>query len=188
MAKRQQRWVLGGGIGSGKSEVRKLLRGHGFRTVDADLVGHAVVAGPGLSAVAKRWPEVVKEGEVDRKALAEIVFGDLGALAELEAITHPMIFGKIEADLESFEGAVLVEVPLIEGFEGWSRMVVDAPDNKRFERCVDRGMEPGDVSRRMASQPTRSEWLASAELVVPNHGSIDELRLTVSSLVALLSP
>ena len=179
--------MLSGGIGSGKSEVRKLLHDHGFRTFDADSVGHEVLVGPGLAAVAKRWPEVVKEGEVDRRALAEIVFGDAGALAELEAITHPMIFGKIEADLEGFEGMAVVEVPLTEGFEDWSRMVVDAPDEKRFERCVDRGMVPGDISRRMASQPTRSEWLAGADLIVPNHGTIDELRSTVSRLVPGLS-
>ena len=187
MTKRQQRWALTGGIGSGKSEVGRLLGGHGIRTVDADSVGHEVLAGPGFFEVAERWPGVVLEGEIDRKALGEIVFSDLDALAELEAITHPMIFGKIEADLEGFVGVAVVEVPLIGGLRGWSRMVVDAPDDKRFERSVDRGMEPGDVTRRMASQPPRSEWLASADLIVPNQGSIDELRSTVSRLVPRLS-
>ena len=188
MTKRQRRWALSGGIGSGKSEVRSILRGIGIRTVDADSVGHEVLAGPGLSEVAKRWPGVVRKGEIDRKALAEIVFGDFGALAELEAITHPMIFGRIEAELEGFDGVAVVEVPLISDFEDWSRMVVDAPDAKRFKRCVDQGMEPRDVSRRMASQPTRSEWLASADLLVPNQGSIYELRSTVLRLIPLLSP
>ena len=186
MAKRQQRWILSGGIGSGKSEVRRLFRSFGIWTLDADSLGHEILAGSGFAQVAERWPEVVKEGEIDRKALARIVFGDLEALTELEAITHPLIFSRIESYVKAVDGVAVVEAPLIGDFGGWSRVVVDASDDRRFERSVGRGMDPGDVSRRMASQPTRSEWLAIADLVIPNHGSIDELRSTVSKLVPLL--
>jgi dephospho-CoA kinase len=174
--------VLSGGIGSGKSEVRRLLDGLGVRTIDADSVGHAVLAEEGFNAVSARWPEVVVAGDVDRNALAAIVFADPRQLADLEAITHPLIFGRIQADLERFDGVAVVEMPLIGIDLGWPTMVVDAPDETRIERAVARGMERAEVERRMRAQPTRAEWLASADLVIPNHGTLDDLKETVESV------
>ena len=163
------RWVITGGIGSGKSEVRRLLAERGIHTVDADTVGHLVLAGEGLTAVAERWPDVILEGQINREALARIVFDDPGELKVLEAITHPLIFGRIEADLKSFSGVAVVEMPLLETSMGWPVIVVDADDEARLRRAVQRGMSEADVRRRMASQPGRAEWLAAADVVVPNH-------------------
>jgi len=178
-----RRWLLTGGIGSGKSEVRRLLEEHGIRTIDADSVGHAVLEHEALPAVAKRWPDVVVNGVVDRSRLAEIVFAQPAELAELEAITHPLIFGRIEAELEGFEGIAVVEVPLIITGWGWPRMVVDAPDEIRLQRAVARGMGRDDVQRRMDAQPSRGEWLAAADVVVPNGLDLDRLEETVELLV-----
>jgi dephospho-CoA kinase len=169
------RWLITGGIGSGKTEVRRLLAVRGIHTVDADAVGHLVLAGEGLAPVAERWPDVVLEGQIDRQALARIVFDDRGELEVLEAITHPLIFGRIEADLKGFSGVVVVEVPLLEGPKGWPMIVVDADDETRLRRAVERGMSEADVRRRMASQPSRAEWLAAADVVVPNHDRIQHL-------------
>ena len=113
MSSSDGRWLITGGIGSGKSEVRRLLAERGIRTVDTDAVGHRVLAAEGLTPVAERWPGVVLEGQIDRKALASIVFDDPGELEVLEAITHPLIFGRIEADLKGFSGVVVVEMPLL---------------------------------------------------------------------------
>ena len=167
-----------------------MFEGLGIWTLDADSVGSRDFwAGPGLSEVAERWPEVVVNGEINRKALARIVFADLEALAELEAITHPLIFSRIESYVETVDGIAVVEAPLIGGFGGWPRVVVDAfRRQSASKRAVGRGMDTGDVSRRMAAQPSRSRWLANADLVIPNHGSIDALKATVSKLVPLLFP
>ena len=116
-------------------------RMRGIRTVDADAVGHLVLAGEGLAPVAERWPDVVLEGQIDRQALARIVFDDPGELKVLEAITHPLIFGRIEADLKGFSGVVVVEMPLLETSMGWPVIVVDADDETRLRRAVQRGME-----------------------------------------------
>ena len=183
MSSRQRRWLLSGGIGSGKSEVRRILHDLGVYTIDADTVGHRVLEGPALAPVAERWPEVIKDGTIDRAALARIVFSDLAELRELETITHPLIFGRIEAELEGFADAVVVEMPLITGLEGWRRMVVDAWDEVRLERAVQREMSREDVVARMASQPSRSEWLALADLVIPNHGSLFDLVGTVDQFI-----
>jgi dephospho-CoA kinase len=185
-----RRWLLSGGIGSGKSEVGRLFAAAGIRVVDADRMGHRVLepAGKGFAAVANRWPEVLRDGVIDRGRLAGIVFADPGQLRELESLTHPYIFGMIRDELEGFDGLAVVEVPIIETGLLWPRMVVDAPDELRFERTLERGMSTDDVRARMASQPSRAQWLASADLVIPNHGSLEELEQTVAEVVPYLAP
>ena len=187
MTSQHRRWLLTGGIGSGKSEVRRLLEEHGIRTIDADSVGHEVLREEALQEVSKHWPDVVVDGVVDRSRLAEIVFSQPAELAELEAITHPLIFGRIEAELEGFEGIAVVEAPVIDFGANWARMVVDTPDETRVQRAVARGMRSEDVKRRMGSQPGRAQWLAAADLVVPNQGSLGKLSETVDVLVAYLA-
>lgn len=181
-----RRWLLVGGIGSGKSSVRKLLADHGVRTIDADAVGHLVLADEAFHAVAGRWPDVVLEGQIDRKALAAIVFDDSDQLVVLESITHPLIFGRIRADLEDFSGIAVVEMPLLDSELGWPRMVVDATDEVRIDRAIGRGMQRSDVERRMESQPSRGDWLAAADVVIPNHGTPEEMELTVNALADYL--
>jgi dephospho-CoA kinase len=162
------------------------LAERGVHTIDADAVGHQVLAEEGFDPVAERWPAVVLEGKIDRKALARIVFGDPNELAALEAITHPLIFGRIHGDLEGFSGVAVVEMPLLALDLDWHRLVVDAEDGVRIQRSLDRGMDLGDVRRRMSSQPSRAEWLGAADVVIPNHDSREELQETVTLVEGLL--
>jgi dephospho-CoA kinase len=183
MASGQPRWALIGGIGSGKSEVRRILETLGIRTIDADSVGHDVLTTEALAPVAERWPEVVVDGVIDRARLAAIVFSDGEQLRALEGITHPIIFGRIRQDLQGYPGVAVVELPLLEGIPGWKRIVVDARDELRLRRAVERGMAPADAARRLAMQPSRAEWLARADLVITNHGDRRDLHDSVSRLV-----
>ncbi|MEX2251170.1 MAG: dephospho-CoA kinase [Acidimicrobiia bacterium] len=185
MTSENRRWLLTGGIGSGKTEVGRLLVASGIRVVDADRMGHRVLepAGKAFAAVANRWPEVLHDGVIDRGRLAGIVFADPGQLRELEALTHHHIFGTIRGELEGFERVAVVEVPILETGLAWPRMVVDAPDDVRFERALERGMSTEDVRARMASQPSRAQWLASANLVIPNQGTLEELAETVAAVL-----
>ena len=164
--------------------MRRLLDQRGVRTIDSDSIGHEVLepAGPAFDEVSATWPSVVVGGRIDRGALAGIVFEDADELRRLEAITHPHIFGRIEEEAAS-DGVVVVEMPVLSGLgEGWRRMVVDARDEVRLQRAIDRGMGEADARARMARQPTRAEWLAAADLVVPNHATKYELREAVSLL------
>lgn len=183
-----RRWVLSGGLASGKSKVRKILEAEGVLTIDADSVGHAVLqpAGPAYTQVAERWPDVVREGEIHRPSLASMVFNDPDELAALEGITHPYIFDTINARVEGVESVVVVEIPLLShGLgDGWSRIVVDCRDDTRLDRAVARGMNEDDARSRMTAQPRREEWLAVADLVIPNHGEEQELHEAVMSLSA----
>lgn len=164
--------------------VREFLGEHDINTIDADSIGHEVLmpGGPAVEAVSERWPETVSGGVVDRKKLGSTVFADEKELRYLESITHPAIFAEILSRVASLDSLVVVEIPLlVQPFDPpWKRIVVDAPDPVRRQRTIDRGSDPDDVDRRMAAQPSRQEWLAQADLVIPNHGTLAELEDAVS--------
>lgn len=190
MAAQHDRWILCGGLATGKTQVRRLLEEAGVPTIDADSVGHKVLepGGPAFDAVAARWPSVVVEGRIDRRALAGVVFEDSTQLAELESITHPIIFDRIRPQVEGIAGAAVVEMPILSDRmgAGWGRIVVDSRDEARLHRAVERGMTVTDARARIASQPSRKRWLAAADVVIPNHGSREALVETVTVIVDTL--
>jgi dephospho-CoA kinase len=182
-----------GGIGAGKSTVGSMFGELGARVIDADEVGHEVLepGGAAFSAVVERWPHVVEGGRVDRAALATVVFTDLDQLAELEAVTHPAIGRTIEARASAADSrAVVVELPLMRRMlgEGWTWVVVDASDETRLNRAVARGGDPQDVKRRMAAQPSRSEWLEAADYIITNDGDLGSLQRQVQAVWGRLGP
>jgi len=172
--------ILTGGIGSGKSAVGRVLAERGATVVHADAIGHGIIEPEGLvfREVAQRWPQVVVDGRIDRRALGRIVFEDPQQLAELEAITHPAIRESIMKQVEESQASlIVVELPLLADLlgDGWTRVVVDAPVDVRHRRLEERGMDPDEIDGRMAAQPSREEWLAAADHVVDNSGSLDDL-------------
>lgn len=184
---------LTGGIGSGKSEVARLLAAHGAVVVDADALAREAVAPgtPGLAAVVAEFgPEVLAaDGSLDRAALGRVVFGDDTRLAALEAIVHPYV-GRRSAELmgAATPGSVVVyDVPLLvekglqDGYD--VVVVVDAADETRLRRLVElRGMPEADARERMAAQADRQARLAVADHVVANDGDLDALRLQVDRI------
>jgi dephospho-CoA kinase len=174
-----QRFLLTGGIGSGKTTTAAIFESLGARVISADLIGHTVIApqGEAFAAVAARFPEAVVGGSIDRSRLAATVFADQRELHALEEITHPAIREQIAEEVAGLDGVVLVEVPLITDFlgPGWGRIVVDAPVPVRLERLLARGMTREDAEARISVQPTRGEWLEVADLVVDNRGDLAAL-------------
>lgn len=195
---------LAGGIGTGKSAVSSLLAGYGAAVVDADLIAREVVlpGGPAYAPVLERFgPSVVAaDGTLDRAALASIVFADPSALADLDAITHPVIgevMGERMAALASEAEAggdadadpvVVAVIPLlasrhVEALGLRAVVVVDCPEEVATARLVrERGMSETDVRRRMAAQPSRQDRLAMADYVVENSTSLEDLRVQVAKL------
>ena len=178
------RILLGGGIGSGKSIAGQRFEELGAVVVEADQLGHEMLEPDGESfrIVSERWPSVVVDSGVDRSALAEIVFADREQLTELESLTHPLIIERI-SELASGPRGIVVEVPLILGIPGdWTRVFVDADEDIRVRRAVDRGGSETDVMRRMTSQPPRGEWLAWADHTITNSDSIESLQRQIDAL------
>ena len=189
---------LTGGIGSGKSEVARLLAEHGAVVVDADALAREALApgSPGSAAVVEEFgPEVLAaDGSIDRARLGRLVFADAAGRAALEAIVHPYV-GRRSAELMAAapaDAVVVYDVPLLvetgqqDGFE--VVVVVDAADETRLRRLVDvRGMPEQDARERMAAQASREARLAVADHVLPNDGDLAELAEQVSRLWAELS-
>ena len=169
-----------GGMGSGKSTVTRVFAALGATVIEADRIGHQVLEpdGAAYGEVARRWPSVAGGSRIDRAALARIVFTDVAQLRELEAITHPLIRREILRRVEAAAPApVVVELPLLsmELGEGWIRVVIDAPRRERILRSVARGMNERDVVARVGAQPERNQWLARADHIIINGGTLDEL-------------
>jgi dephospho-CoA kinase len=175
------RIVLCGGIGSGKSTVALLFGDHGAHVISADDVARRVLdpETPEHKAVIDRWPEVAVDGIIDRPSLGRIVFADPDALSWVESLTHPATKAAIESEVAAHADVdVVVEIPILrEWFEGWITVVVDAPEETRVARASARSdaITPEDVRMVMARQPSRSEWLMAADLVIDNRGDLEHL-------------
>lgn len=177
---------LTGGIGAGKSEVARLLAGHGAIVIDADAIAREVVepGTPGLAAVAAEFGAGVlrPDGSLDRPALAKLVFADPALRDRLNAVVHPLVGARSrELFAAAPAGSVVVyDVPLLAeaGRTGEydAVVVVDASDETRLRRLVtSRGMTEQEVMSRMSAQATRERRLAIADHVVPNDGDRAEL-------------
>lgn len=174
---------LTGGIGSGKSEVSRLLASYGAVVVDADAIAREVVepGTPGLAAVVAEFGEDVlgSDGTLNRPKLGAVVFADPARLAALNAIVHPLV-GSRSAELEAAAGPediVVHDVPLLTE-NGLAPLydvvvVVDASPATQIDRLVRlRGMTEDEVRSRMAAQADREERLAVADVVIDNDGPL----------------
>lgn len=182
-----------GGIGSGKSTVSRLLAERGALIIDADRIAREVVrpGTPGLEMIRERFGAdvIAEDGTLDRPALGAIVFADETQRKALEAITHPLIRARTVELMEQAprEAIIVHDIPLLveTGAAGSYHAVlaIDVDDEVRIERLMgQRGMAEADARARMASQASRAERLAVADIVLPNNGTLAELDQTVAEL------
>src|ERR1700734_3942106 len=140
---RRLRIGLTGGIASGKSTVAQRFAELGIPVVDADVAAREVVAPgtPGLAQVVERFgPSILAEnGELDRRALRQLIFKDPGSRQDLEAILHPLIRAAMENRTETAAGPyVVMAIPLL--VEGGARgradriLVVDVDEAVQLQR------------------------------------------------------
>nr|WP_202885533.1 dephospho-CoA kinase [Kribbella sandramycini] len=189
---------LTGGIGSGKSAVSARLAERGAVVIDSDLLAREVVAkGTGglAEVVAAFGAEVLTaEGELDRPAVGRIVFGDADARRKLEAIIHPRVRARAaEIEASAPDGAIVVhDIPLLvetgqaDSFD--LVLVVDVPPSVQRERLTrQRDMAADEADRRIASQASRADRLAAADVVLDNSGTLAELDARVAEVWASLA-
>ena len=177
---------LTGGIGSGKSTVSAALAERGAVVVDADAITREL-QGPGqpvLAAMVERFgPQILRpDGALDRQAVADVVFVDADALADLNAIVHPAVGAEIAgrlAALAETDDVVILDVPLLveSGRDDMAgTIVVDTDPEVAVERLVaHRGFAEADARARIARQASREDRLAKADFVIDNGGDLDAL-------------
>jgi len=171
-----------GGIGSGKSAVSDRFAALGVPVIDADHSSRDVVArgSSGLAEVVAHFGQEVltEDGELDRKALGQLIFSDVSARRKLEAILHPRIRAAMRDQLAKVDGpyAVLVIPLLIESKQQDlvdRILVVDTPEALQRRRVQARdGISASHIDRILAAQLARTERLKAADDVIVNDGDL----------------
>jgi dephospho-CoA kinase len=170
-----------------------MLAAHGAVILDADQFAREAVAvgTPGLKEVISRFgPRVVEPGgELDRAALAAIVFSDEQARRDLEAIVHPAVGQMIQqgiADNSATDNVVVIVSPLLVEMSMSEIcdlvVVLDLDEETQVARAVARGMTEADARSRIAAQGSRELRTSAADLVLDNGGTLEELRESVERL------
>jgi len=189
---------LTGNIATGKSMVRRMLEHLGAYTIDADALSHRVISrgAPGYQPVLDRFGTWLldRQGQIDREKLGRLVFADGQALAQLEDIIHPYVSQAVELLAKRATQAVIV-VEAIKLLESSLRSqcdtiwVTDSSQEIQVDRLVrKRGMTQEDALHRIHSQSAQKEKLASANVVISNNGSVEELWNQVSKAWKHVSP
>lgn len=179
---------LTGGIGSGKTQASNWFAQQGITIIDADVIAHAIVKSgmPTLQKIVDKFGDWVltAQGELDRQAMRNHVFGRPQALMDLEQITHPAIRETAQASLKSATSTyvILVAPLLLEGSEAGlvnlcdRVLVIDTTEVLQLRRASQRdGQSQERITHIMANQLSRQERLAKADDVVENMGNLEDL-------------
>jgi dephospho-CoA kinase len=187
---------LTGGIAAGKSAALDALERLGAATLSSDAVVHELLASDEIrDQLAERFGErVVPDGQVDRRAVADVVFGDPDQRGWLEGLLWPRVGQRIADWREQLEEAdpaplaAVVEVPLL--FEAGMEAAFDktvaivADEDVRSERAGTRGHS--GVESRTSRQLSQDEKARRADIVVHNDGTLEELEQELSRALATI--
>ena len=179
--------ALTGGIGSGKSRAAAILEEFGAHSISADTLAREVLerGEDGYNEVVAYFgDEILNEGQIDRKKLAEIVFNESKQLEVLESITHPLIRAKFVSQTRGLpENSVVVyEIPLLA--ESISRqkqldfdhvIVLESETETRVTRLIERGLSAKEAQLRIANQYSDAQRKEIATHLIKNEGSLEEL-------------
>ena len=192
---------LTGGIASGKSTVSEMLRQCGALIIDADILAREVVR-PDMPA-SREIRQLLgsaafrADGNLDRAAVASIVFSDKQLRKKLEAIIHPHVIRRMRAETEhrrrSDPDAVIVQdVPLLleTGMERELQtvIVVYVPQNVQLQRLMQRdALSQSQALARIAAQMSLEEKRALADIVIDNSDSLEHTRTQVESIYRKLA-
>ena len=185
------RVALTGGIGSGKSLVGEYLEQLGAIVFDSDQLARDVVerGTPGFDAIVKRFGDgVLTDGQINRVKLAELIFNDKSARADLEGIIHPRVKELSDRIIaNSPEGSVVVnQIPILFETNGASRfdlvITVESENALRFQRLRERGMKDYEIEKRMAAQASTEQRRGIAHFCLENNGTREDLLSAVERL------
>lgn len=182
---------LTGGIGSGKSLAAQFFSQLGAIVIDADQLARSAIerGSEGFDEVLLRFGDtVLKNGDIDRVALGQIIFENPEAKKDLEEIIHPRIRAEFEDAVASLNpGQIMVyEIPLLVETKAADRfdfvITVESDAQLRKQRLRARGMFHSDIEKRMASQATEEQRRAIADCVLINDGTEDDLLRQVENV------
>ncbi len=187
---------LTGGVASGKSTVARMFEELGAKVIDADRIGHELLGStqPPYNEIVRRFGKEVLDasGEIDRRRLGAIVFSDAAKLRELNAILHPRIIERVEAEAQRYRAqdpraVILVDAALIFEAGIGSRfeklLVAWCPPEMQIERLMAKaGLSRKKAEQRVASQIPADEKRRRADYVIDCSGSPEDTRKQVERL------
>ncbi|MEO1702926.1 MAG: dephospho-CoA kinase [Pseudomonadota bacterium] len=187
---------LTGSIGMGKSTTASFFKELGIPVHDADATVHDLYEHEAVTPVGNRFPQAVVDGKIDRKILASAVLGDDDAIAELEAIVHPLVRNREQAFLQKAkkEGELIVvlDIPLLFETGADQRvdkiLVVTAPADVQRERVMSRaGMTEKRFNAILKKQMPDAQKREGADFLIDTSLGFDDARQSVRDIVAQLA-
>ena len=182
---------LTGGIGSGKSLAAEYFADLGALVIDADQLARSAIerGSTGFDEVVAFFGDsILKNGDIDRRALGELVFKDPELKVKLENIIHPWVRNEFEEAVASLkDDEVLVyEIPLLFETNAQDRfdvvITVEAAMDNRISRLRAKGLHISEIESRIAAQATREQRESIADFLIENDGSEDDLLRKVENI------
>ena len=183
--------ALTGGIGSGKTMVGEIFAELGALVVDSDQLAREVVerGSKGFDLIVTEFgDEILKNGDLDRAALASLIFKDPKKRTRLEEITHPLIrqsFAKIVSSAGS-DSIIINQIPLLveskHDYKFDHIITISAPEKIRTERLLKRGLALTQIEQRMKAQATDAQREVISDTVIVNDKSEQELLAQVEKV------
>jgi dephospho-CoA kinase len=182
---------LTGGIGCGKSLAAQYFSELGALVIDADQLARAAIerGSQGFDeAVSIFGDSILNNGDIDRRALGEIIFKDPDAKKKLEGIIHPFVRQQFEEAVSSLKAdeTLIYEIPLLVETGAQDRfdlvITVESEIENRISRLRQRGMHISEIEGRIAAQATREQRVEIADFLIENDGSEDELLRQVENI------
>jgi dephospho-CoA kinase len=191
---------LTGSIAVGKSYVCSVFRELGAFVIDADQIARDVVARgtPGLRSIVEEFGEevIARDGSLDRKKLAEIVFNDEEKRLRLNAIVHPLVINEQDRILSEIEATdrsaiVIVEAALMiesGGFRRFDRLIVVwCRPEIQIQRLMSRdGLTRDEAEKRIAAQMPQSEKMRYADFLIDTSEGFESTRKQCEDVYAEL--
>ena len=182
---------LTGGIGSGKSLAAQFFAELGALVIDADQLARAAIERGSVGfdeVVAVFGDSILHNGDINRRALGELVFKDPALKGKLESIIHPYVRGEFENAVESLSGdqRLVYEIPLLFETNAAERfdlvITVESDMDIRIARLRAKGLHISEIQARIAAQATREQRVSIADFVLENNGSEDDLLRKVENI------
>jgi dephospho-CoA kinase len=182
---------LTGGIGCGKSLAAQYFAELGALVIDADQLARTAIerGSDGFDEVVALFGDsILKDGNIDRRALGELIFKDAKAKTQLESIIHPFVRREFEGAVASLKGdqVLVYEIPLLVETKAHERfdvvITVESEMENRIARLRGRGMHISEIEGRIAAQATREQRIEVADFLIENDGSEDELLRQVENI------
>ncbi|EAI7390755.1 dephospho-CoA kinase [Campylobacter upsaliensis] len=177
-------YFVSASIACGKSSFIKIANELGFESLNADLIANEITQKNAAVLAEMFLLNLDKEGKIDKKALANLIFKDKKAKEKLENFMHPKIREELLRKMQILEqkGRIFfVELPLFFESDFYQNLgksvLIYAPKNVSLQRLMQRdGLDKDEALRRIKSQMDIEKKREMADFVIENIGSYEEFR------------